>query len=199
VLVPIVACALRYKAFDNVLKVLFFYLIICAITEAVSYLLAINKIHNYFVRHLFTFLECTLITTIYFLHFQTNTIRNFIKGFYFVFFSLSLVIMVFNGGYSGPDNILSSYEACLFIGLPLYFLYKEINDRSVPRLNEYYFFWLNSAILIYFGISFFLFLFGVFIEKTDSNVYNYFRGVSLSVNVIYNTLLAVSVWKIKKT
>jgi hypothetical protein len=188
---------MKIKAFDTVLKVLFAYLIICAITEATCYILAINKMYNYSVRHIFTFLECTSISVIYFLHFQIRKTRTFIVGFYLTFVILSLIVMVIRKGYNKPDNILSSYEACLFIGLSFYFLLKEINDRSVPRLYEYYFFWLNAAILFYFGVSFFVFLFWVAIEK--SIFYSFFKIFSLIVNITYNILLAISVWKIKKT
>jgi len=154
--------------------------------------------HNYFVRHIFTVLECSVISIIYFLHFRAKEVRNFIKGFYLTFFALCLIILLFNKGYNEPDNILSSYEACLFIILSLYFLYKEIKERSVPRLNEYYFFWLNSAILVYFGISFFVFLFSVLLEKSDLKIYNFFKAFSLMVNITYNILLTVSIWKIRK-
>jgi hypothetical protein len=152
--------------------------------------------YNYIARHIFTFLECTFISIIYFLHIETKKIRIFISAFYFIFLILFLTIMVLRSGYNKPDNILSSFEACLFIGLSLYFLYKEINERNVPRLNEYYFFWLNAAILVYFGVSFFLFLFWVPIEK--STFYSFFKIFSLIVNITYNILLAISVWKIKK-
>lgn len=189
---------MKYKTFDSVLKVLFLYLIICAFTEATSYLLAINKTHNYFVRHTFTFLEFTFITIIYYIHFTEKKIRNFIGISYFIFLILCLVILGLKRGYNQPDNLLSSYEAAIFIYLSLYFLYKEINEQVVPRLNEYYFFWLNSAILVYFGISLFLFLFGVLIEKSDLVVYNFFKAFSLMINITYNILLAISLWKIKK-
>jgi hypothetical protein len=198
VIVPLICCILRLKTLNAELRTLFLYIIVCALTEAISFILAKNNIHTYITHNLFTVLECTLITYIYLLKFEIKKARYIITIFYFVFLALSIIIFVLRSGYNRSDNIISTFESCFFITLSFTFFYKEIYELNIPRLSEYYFFWLNSAFLIYFSMAFFLFLFSGYLEKYDLSIYYPLYSLYLLTNVAYNILLSLGVWKIKQ-
>ncbi len=197
-LIPITACIARTKTLNRQLRVLFLYCILSALTELINYLLAVNGTHNYPVRNIFTIAECNLILFIYFLQFEEMKIRVLIFSF-FILFAFLCVFVLISKGLNQNDNILTSCESCFFIILPLIYFYKDFVERNVPLFTEDRFFWINSAFMVYFGISFFLFLFSGFIEKTDAVVFKFFKGVYLVTNISYNVFLSLGVWKTKES
>jgi hypothetical protein len=195
---PLICCILRLKALNTESRTLFLYIIVCALTDAICFIFVKKKIHTVIVSNLFTVIECTLLTYIYFLKFETKKARYIITIFYIVFLALSIIFFVLRGGYNRYDNIISTFESCFFIALSFAFFYKEMCELSIPRLSEYYFFWLNSAFLIYFSMAFFLFLFNCYLEKCDISIVRLLYSLHLLTNIVTNILVSLGVWKIKQ-
>lgn len=64
-------------------------------------------------------------------------------------------------------------------------------------MDQNYFAWINSAILIYFSMALFSFLFNKFSGQLEMNLYVWVYTPHLVTNVAYNILLAIGIWKIK--
>lgn len=195
-LVPFICSILRFKALNSELRALFIYLSFTLIAETASYFLSKNHIPNYFVQNIYTFIECSTIAFIYHQNLNNRNARLFIKLLYLVFFLLSLYRFFINDGLNQADSALSTYESCLVIFLALFYFYNEMKELNVPRLTEHYFFWINSAFLLYFLGAFAFFLFNDYIERLPLSIYYLVYGIQLIVNICYNVLLSLGIWKI---
>lgn len=198
VLIPLTCCILRFKALNRELRALFIYLVVSLVTEIISFVFSINSIPNYIVRHIFTILECTLITYIYLHHFKAKPAGQAIRAAYFAFVILAFIVLVVANRINSQDSVLASYEACFFIVLSCITSYRLMEDLTVLKLSKHYFFWINAAFLIYFSMEFFLFLFDWYLEKCRISLYYLLYSFHLSSSVALNILLSVGVWKVKR-
>ena len=197
VAIPLSCCVIRFSALNKALRVLFLYILISVIAEVVSLILQQNRITNYVVQNLFTISECTLITYIFLNKFDSNKSKRLIKIFYSIFVLFAVIIFGFMDEINGPDNLVSTYESCFFIVLAWAYFYKVMTDKNISKLNQFYFSWINTAILIYFSMAFISFLFNKFIGQLEMSLYALAYTPHLITNIAYNILLATGIWKIK--
>lgn len=195
VISPLIACILKIKTLDLTLRVLFVYVAISALSEICSYFFITNNIHNYIVRNTYTFLELTSLTILYFIQFQENKSRTVIVVAYFLIVILTLIIFFCLGKFNEPDNIVSTIESAFFIILSYVYIYKLMKDIANSSFSESYFIWINNAILIYFSLTFVLFLFIGYIEKFRIEGYYFVYSLHLIANVLLNVLISIGVWK----
>lgn len=196
-LIPFIYSIIRIKALNTELRALFLYLSLTLIAELFSYYLSKNHVKNYIVQNLYTLVECTIIVFIYYLKFESKKVRVSIISFYLSFLTLSIIYFYIKNGLNESDSVLSTCESCLLVSLAIFYFYNEIKELNIPRLYEYYFFWINSAFLIYFLGAFAFFLFNDYIEKLPLAIYYWVYSIQLLINICYNILLSVGIWKIK--
>lgn len=195
--IPLFCCILRFKALNTELRVLFVYILISALTEVIGYIQIRSNNHTYLTYHLFTVLECSILTYIYYFRYAAAKTRMAIAAFYFCFLILAFVILIVNTGYDDQSNILSTYEAAFLIALSGGYFLKIVRDFNIPDLNKFYFSWINTGVLIYFSMAFLLFLFEGYIEKRGLKTYNNLFTLHWLTNIGYNSLLGLGIWKIR--
>lgn len=195
--IPLFICLIRFKVSNTEIKILFIYIFVSVLSEVFSLILAEQYIKNNIVWNMFTVLECTLIARIYFLRSEVEKSRRIITFFYFLFLLLAFATLILKKGFNLPQSILSIYESWFFIILSYSYFFKMVRELNVDRLTDYYFAWINSAILIYFCMSFFLFLFDWYLEQSDLATYSILYTPHLLVNIAYNILLSIGIWKFK--
>lgn len=188
---------MRFSTLNRELRVLFLYILISVLTEITSVILRTNKTSNTAIQNLYTVIECSLITYIYILTFDTKKVRFVIKVIYAIFVALAIVVFGLAGNVNEADNLVSTYESCFFIVLSWAYFYKVIKEKNIARLNQFYFAWINSAILIYFSMAFFSFLFNKFSGQLEMSLYQFVYAPHLVTNISYNILLGIGIWKIK--
>ncbi len=198
ILIPLAAILAKRKGPTRELKALFIYLLVCGLTEGTNFILAANNIQNYFVQNLFTVVECSILTFVYLLRFERKSSKIAVLIFYSIFFLLSTFQLTIQKKLNESDSLLSAYEALFIIVMSILFFYKEINESEPDRLSTNRpFHFINSAFLLYFGASFLLFLFNDFIENIEIQKYYWIYGCYFLVNIAYNSLLGLGLWKVK--
>jgi len=197
VAVPLTCCVVRFSALNQELRVLFLYILFSVFAEVVSVVLRSNRLSNIIIQNLYTVTECSLIIYMYFLRFHSKRSRSIIGFMYIGFVLLAIGVFVLCKGINKPDNLVSTYESCLFIVLSWGYFYKVMKEKNIEKLNQFYFAWINSAILIYFSMAFFSFLFNRFTGQLEMSLYKLVYAPHLITNISYNILLGVGVWKIK--
>ena len=197
VLIPVFFCILKYKALNNVLRVLFLYLIIAATAEVIGYSLLIKNSQTYVIQNSFTLLETTLILIIYYLKFERKGVKHIILVFACLFYSLAIYLLFFRGGLYKQDNILNSFESAFFMFLAYLYFYNLANEINIENLNEFYFTWINTGILIYFSTGFVMFLFNEYIESFFIQQFYLVYCLYLIVSIVYHIVLSIGIWRIK--
>ncbi len=198
VLIPLVCCLIRFKALNSILRVLFVYLLVSVLADMLGLIFMRHNIKTYLIFHSFTVVECSLLVFIYLTQFEQRLTRNIIKISFSFFLLMAIVILVINKGYNRQDSILSSYESIFLILLSIGYFYKVMKELNIPKLNEFYFAWINTGVLIYFITGFLLFLFNGYIEKRGLKTHNTLYSLHWLSNIAYNILLSLGIWKIRQ-
>lgn len=193
--IPFFICIIRFRLLNKILKILFFYLGITVFIEATSYFLTTNNIQNYFIKNSYTFIECTCIFLMYYFQFKSLLAKKVLLLAYLFFFILSAALLIFMGAYNKPDNIINSLEAWMVIMTGSYYMFELYSDLTIPSLTNYYFTWVNIALLLYFSISLFMFLFNSYLERCGLRQYYEIYSLHLVGNITFNLLLTVGIWK----
>lgn len=197
VILPLVCGILKFKTLNTELRVLFLYIILSALAEGLGFIFIKNNIQTYLVNNIFTVVECSLLTYIYFNRFELKSTRTIISLFNVIFYILVFYVLVLKGRYDLQDSVLSTYEAAFLIALSSGYIIKVMREINISRLKEAHFTWINVGILIYFSMAILLFLFYSYIEKRGLKTYNNLYSLHWITNIGYNILLATGIWKIK--
>lgn len=197
VFIPLACCIYRIRQLNATLWVLFTYLLFSVFTELGSLIRSFKGEDNYLLRQLFTMVECASLGLIYLLEYRSRPMRFFILFLYAVFALVSWHVLIFSSAYSKQDSILLSIEAGIMLMLSgLYFL-KLLRGLPIKSLKDFYFVWINMAVLFYFSISLFIFLFlDFYIEKCPEQIAWSLWAIHSFGNMLYHSLMAVGIWKI---
>lgn len=197
-LIPVITGFIWFKTLSTHLRVLFIYGIVCIVTEVLSVLFGDKDLQSYnLVQNIFTFIEFFLFTFIFYKTIGTILASRTILVFAILYVFLTALVLFVSKSPFEQNNILSPAEALILSGCSIYFFYRIDADLHIPRLGEHNLFWLNSAVLIYFGSSFILFLFDGYLEKFGETTFKFLWSLHLLINILYNTLLGIAIWKRK--
>lgn len=182
------------------MKALFVCLIVGVVSE-ISVLALITRENTGLIstfQLLFSVFEFSAISYIYMNEF-TKLFHKRVIWVFALFYAISVSIVYINTrDLSQVIEVADIVEASLIIILSLFFFFKVFTDLEIPRLTDYPFFWVNSAFLIYFGTSFFIFLFNHVIKDFDETIIYFLAGIHHIINITYNILLTVAICKVKK-
>ena len=199
ILVPIACCVLRFKAFNNnILKALFVYLILSLLSEVAGLNLVLNDTRNYLIQQLYTVIECSFITYIYYNIFEQVRVKRLIIGSFLIFVILASYSFILLNGLNKPDYLLSTFESCFVVSLSWGYFYKLMTEPRKMRFTTNYVFWINSGFLLYFSVGFLLFLFNDYLENCPVSIFYFLWGLNLLSNITCNIFLSIAILKINR-
>lgn len=146
--------------------------------------------------NIFILAEFILISCIYRKHLfrSRKAFILFVTGFSLAFtaHTLSYSLLEFN-------KTGSSIFTFIYIIYGIYGLYTILKKQDVIYLEKSWFFWLNVALIIYASGNFLLFLFRDYMVRENRELYLLlWKNVFLTLNIIKNLLLAVSLYRLSK-
>jgi hypothetical protein len=179
-------------------KILFVYLLLVFITEMVSLLFKSDNNIRSIIFSLYVILEISLICKLYLFQFNQSIIRFTIKLFWLLFLTVSILIYIFNENYFDVFLFLHPIQNAVIIIIGFIYLYRIINKSDSIDFLKDYFFWINIAFIIYFGSQF---LINLGMQHVDTSIKSniYILGfLHFILNILYNILLAIGIYKIKR-
>ena len=174
----------KYKAFNRSLKALFIYLLGILIFE-------IEIWSDYMYSSHFTLFEFLCIYAMFYFETPHKWIKIYFKyiALFFIVFTIIEFIM-------WPDkDYLMMVEYLLVIVMSLIFFYQLLSNLNVPKLGSYPFFYFNTAFLIYFCGSFFIFLFSKQVTALDKDIIKMITMFHSLLNIFYLSLITTGIWK----
>ena len=185
---------LIYRPFNAQLKALFLYCFISAAIEVfITFIPDMNVVSHFTLMNSYTILETLIIYYIYYREFKFERSRFMII--------LNLVfILVAIGNYSNKQysDITSGAEGLTIIALAIIYFYRISGDLSIPKLTNYYFFWINASFLFYFSITSLFFLAVNYIRFLTGMEYKYLWALNHITNILYNILLSIGIIKARQ-
>jgi hypothetical protein len=162
------------------------------LADAIGLILAYLGIYIPLIVPAYSILEFILIAWFYKEFFRN---RSFSAGIYFLIavFIIISAIDYYHKGISNAKLYIYSIESILLISFSFYlFLYVMKNQVTNDLIAET-FFWINCAIMLYYGGNFVLFLLIKILSfKQIELMWGFLHN---SVNILYNIILILGFWK----
>lgn len=192
VYIPAILCLYKIKALNKALWALFIYLVVCILTDQVSW--SMDGSQKNFLFNAFTVLEYFFVSFIYYMKFESKKIRVGLIVISAVFLSLSFFIFAIERKHNSVDIIISSIESVILAIFGGWYLVKLLVDPSITKLHEDYFYWINFGFLLYFSVAMLLFLSNDYLKQCNPSTFYLVWGIHLILNTIKNVLFAVGIW-----
>lgn len=200
VLCPILMCCIKVEAPNKSLWALLFFLILCFISDAVSFVMMDNdnETNINFMFNIHTVLESVLIFFIYYREYNQPNTKYFVLGSFGLFTIYALIEFVWNGGYNEDDSRVITLEAILVIILSGLYFIKIVLDESITKPSNHYFYWINVSFLIYFSAALLIFMNSTFLNNCSPSTACTLYSIHLLVNIFCNVLFSIGIWKVNQ-
>ena len=199
VIIPIVFGIVYKVRTKPSIKPIFLLLIISLVVEFISTFLSYQNYNNIAIINLFTFVEFLFIVLFYKTFFDAF-LKTKIHYVLILLFSLLIIFTtILSNNIKLIDNLSVSIEAILLIFYSLFSLFIIMKNLIYEDLLATPFFWINSAVLIYFSGNLFLFIFSNYLQKhNESSGYLQLYVIHSALNILYYIILSIAFWKARK-
>jgi hypothetical protein len=199
VVIPVVLGFISKIQKQKSLIFIFYLQCITFFIEIINSLLAYNNNNSMMIVNLFTLIEFFFILW-FFKSFFDKFFRPFFHVFLFFFF---LLFIIYTGFVSNDikiiDNLSVSIESIILIIYSLFSFYIIMKKMIYENLLSTPFFWINSAILIYFSGNLFFFAFSNYLQKhSDQSLFLQLYIIHSIFNILYYITLSIGFWKARK-
>lgn len=192
ILAPTVLGAALFKMLPRELRILANFVFVTCLLEAVAYVASVLYINNLVLFHAFTYIEFGCISFMYFSLFRRIRMVHYaILALSVIFLTIS-VYLLFAWEYFDHYNSLQravEHSIVLMYVLFFFFLFSKRSPTERYLLKPYFI--LSCGFLIYFSVTFIVFL--------DANLYielnNFFNlSVHSVLNIFLNTIYFSVLW-----
>jgi hypothetical protein len=171
-------------------------LVVSLLVETLSYF--ILTANNIILMHIYTFIEFSLLSVFFKLFFGSK----FSFKMLFLLICLFLLIAGFDAFFLNDfytiNNFSTSIEAISMIIFSVVAFYFTLKNLLFDNILATPFFWINTAILIYFSGNLFLFLFSNYLQKHQILNYKMLFINHSFLNIVFYILISIGFWKVEK-
>ena len=196
IVIPFLASIYKWKLLSSALRIFTYYLILCCIGNIISGLFASKHQNNLPALHIYTCIEFLFISLFY------KKISSKLPILLIYLLILCFVVFCITDSFF-LQNILihnsyaRSLESAIVILYSLLFLKESLDNDSPKHQYNKTLVYINFAFLMYFGGSFFLFLFVNFL--TSNQFLNYFVwNLHATLVLIMYILFTIGLLHVKK-
>ena len=165
-------------------------LMVSLIADVVGYILILNQISNHAVNNIYFLVSFAVLSLMY------ARLLPDVKQAIYSFIGVACCIFIWDTfciqTITGVQSYVITFCAILSIGYALIYYDHLLNKRPALYIMQYPFFWINSAVIYYFGLNLFLFAFSnyIFENLKDEEVIAVWAFHNVN-NIIKNILFAV--------
>jgi hypothetical protein len=151
------------------------------------------------IFHIYTITFGLLIS--YLFYRQIN--KKFISILILIASSLLLTVSIYEftyaSGYLKNNPYSYNFLTIYSILLCLIYFYFLLIELQVEKILHHSFFWVSAALLIYFGATFSISLFEGFVRAENDDLLMAVWPIQLITTIIYNIILTIAFWNLKRT
>jgi len=193
--IPLIIGIFYIRTFNLVLKVLFCYLFFSFLFEIYTiYLIQLNQ-YNLFSYYLFSVVEFSIFTFIYMTLFRFKQKLSISIIFILIFILVAYIDYNHINGHEHMNELSRNVESIILIIFAILFFRHIILNPLKENLVTSYSFWFNTAIIVYFSGSFFIFLFSNYMLDKSPSTFLAIYAIHSFFNITFNILLAVALTK----
>lgn len=195
---PLIVCCVSFLRQASVFRVICLFVIVAFTVEVLSTILWYNQKNNLFLLHIYTPIELLIISIFYYNIFKRYVKKWIIPLLCCLFIICSIFDSLFIHGISNFNIYARSIESIIIISYSLFFFYKKLGESNIKSTLSFPLDLINSAFLIYFSISFFLFLFSNYINDETLATYIAWGIHAIALWLLYTTI-GIALWKAGKS
>lgn len=199
-LVPLTCLLIRgNKTIDVLRNVLYVVVLTAIIADTLSLILAKLSINNYPVSHVYVLITGLLLIFLYAHMINWKWIRTAIITMSAIILTTFLYEVLVLKHMNVANTYTNGVTSILMVILSLLYFYSRL-DLIKTRSDLYNsYFWVNCAILIYFGSTFFVTLFEQYVRNENPDLFAVTWTIQFIATIIFNLILAKGVWATTKT
>lgn len=196
-LVPLFLAFTHFKRYTLRLKIISFYLVLSAVTQAVSFMLWKKSVNNFPILHAYTVLEYLVL-----LWFYSHILKGFIPktafaALFIAFPLFSIFDSIFLEDIYTYNTYSRSIEALIFIFLSISWFVKIVAEDEATREQGIAINYINAGLLIYFAGSITLFAYNSYIEEMKITLRTNVWLIHTVLATQLYILIAIGLWKVK--
>lgn len=187
-----------YKKYNKAEKILTYLLFIVLLIESINWYLSSQGINTYPVIRIYTIAEFILMLTYYKYFFNSARFNQLYYLLMVFFFIVALADVLWVNNIKKSDTLAAPVESFILIILALSAFYWIMKYAPYENLLGTSFFWINTAYLIYFAGTLFVFAFLNVILKNFPGKYGQVYMINTILNPVSYILISVGLWKARK-
>lgn len=176
----------------------FILLVIVLLVECINQYSSYRGYNTYPITRIYTLIEFMCLTVFYKRFFQTQINAYF---FYLIMIGFAIIALIdaflINSIYKS-DTIAFAVEAITMLIFSVLSFYVIMKNMLYEKITDEPFFWINSAYLIYFSGTLFLFIFLNYILKNKPEYFIQLYFINSLLNLLSYSLISVGLWKTRK-
>ncbi|MGN6396589.1 MAG: hypothetical protein ACTHMI_13555 [Mucilaginibacter sp.] len=186
-LFPVIAAIYRYRTLSSVLRLMAIFFFISALVDTLLLITPrIGILNNAPLIHGFTVVIVIFFGIVYYRSFYIPSLKKITLGACILAFAGIIYGLIIEGIMSFP-SFANSFLSVVFTLLSLLYFYQLLNAKEFVHIESQPMFWINSAVLFYFGINIFLFmLFDKFFSHSTDDVWIIHDLTNVFANIFYS-------------
>ncbi|MEM7185903.1 MAG: hypothetical protein AAF466_04520 [Bacteroidota bacterium] len=188
-------CVFYGRRFNVPFKRLSLFLILNLLTEILAYTFIQLEINNLPLLHMYTLGEFVLLSYFYQSLFKKSSRFRKFLNYYIVIGALFILSnSLWIQSIYGFNTIAKTFVQISIIGYAVFFFYRQLGDRPYPEAISKSLSLVNSAVIIYYSGSLFIFMYGKF-SLVHVEGYVVFWAFNAVLNFIFQLLILIGLWK----
>jgi hypothetical protein len=194
--IPLVIGIIRRKYLIDELKIIFLYTCNSVVFELISRTMAIYKIPNLYLFHLYVLAEFFFISWFYYEIFKRYISPKTIPIIFIIFIFFSFIdTFVWHNPFTF-NSYAKTLECLIIVGYTVFYLYKTFNEFQDEDPSDTPLFWINAGFLFYFSGCLFLFTFSNFILTQGKPIGMLTWALHAFFMTIMYSLISIGLWKL---
>lgn len=187
----------RWSYINLPIKVLGIFIILSFFIQTLAISLAIYGINNFFLVHILALGELILLSMFYhFLLDKRLKIKNLIPYFTLIFSLLIILNSIFREPITGWNSTAKTFTQSVIIIYAVTYFY-DLSTREIlvnTKIKSLHF--INSAILLYYAGSLFIFMFAKIVMKEIGTMEDVFWIFNAVLYFVFCILILIGIWRI---
>ena len=193
--IPFIIGIIRKIYLVKELKIIFLFTFNSVIFEVISRTMAIYKIPNLYLFHVYVLAEFFFISWFYYEIFKRYISSKTIPTIFIIFIIFSLIdTFVWHNPFTF-NSYAKTLECCIVVSYTVFYLYKTFDEFQDEDPSDTPIFWINAGFLFYFSGCLFLFTFSNFILTQGKLMGMITWALHAFFIVIMSSLISIGLWK----
>ena len=194
--INVLLCSINRRKLNPSLLRWLYFLLWTLIIEILAFIFMHKGYNNLPLLHIYTLGEFILISYFYksLIH-KPSLFQKVFWHFTLIFSVLIILNSIFFQSIFTFNTFAKTFVQLLVIGYAVLYFYNLIENQLFPEIISKSLRLVNSAIIIYYSGSLFIFMFNqIYIDRTD--IYTLFWVFNSTIYLVFQLLILVALWKV---